>query len=71
MGDTMITSTPKEAYGLGFVVPTVFFYHRGPNDPPGNRQGFTCRDCDQEERDGHHVNCPQFSRPDTADKAVK
>lgn len=55
--DATVTSTPE--YGEGFVVPTVFFYARGPGDPPGNRSGFTCRDCHHESHQGHHHDCPQ------------
>jgi hypothetical protein len=55
-----VTSTPE--HGLGFVVRTLYFYERGPGDPPGNCEVFTCRDCVRTAEQGHSLDCPQHER---------
>lgn len=41
----------------GFTEPCVVFYRRGPNDPPGNRQGWACRTCGNFDYQGHIPDC--------------
>jgi hypothetical protein len=62
MRDRTVTTTATSEHGVGFVVPTLYFYQRGPNDPPGNCEILTCRDCVRTAEQGHSPDCPQHPR---------
>lgn len=37
---------------------TLYFYSRGPGDPPGNQWIWMCGTCDQVPERGHAPDCP-------------
>lgn len=47
------------AYGIGFVVPTVMVGPNDANSPPEVWRELTCRDCAQTENQGHAIWCGQ------------
>lgn len=57
--DYTYTSEPDPRYGFHRV---LYFYARGPSDPPGNQYVWRCLKCDQSPAAGHLSNCPISNR---------
>jgi hypothetical protein len=53
--DVTVTSHQHDGNGFWQV---LYFYQRGPGDPPGNMYLWMCETCDQVREKGHAPDCP-------------